>query len=259
MDDELKAIQDDLDSVLERIEKQFSGDDENAKRELAASVVYNRALYRGKTVKKLTTEYEHSIFDSFFIASGWDRHRRVYFPEILWSDKGCDAPYEVEQWQEKKAEFMYAMQLIIDAYSKSLPVPISAIQTLMPSITRYLDYVDRYLGEWALDYKDKRNEETQGYRKDPFMHPKNGETIINRKRHKQIVLARDVWLMHVSDAKKYPIDDTLFGIVGERYGCSASTVNKAFYSEHAKRQRWWWDRNLREIERAKNPREEDDW
>tara|TARA_R110001583_G_scaffold113099_1_gene263471 strand:- start:18217 stop:18990 length:774 start_codon:yes stop_codon:yes gene_type:complete len=257
MDDELKAIQDDLDSVLERIEKQLGGDDEKAKKEFAASVVYNRALYRKEKVKKLTTEYEHSIFDSFVISDGWDRHRRVYFPEILWSDKECKSPYTIEKWQEKKAEFMYAMQVVIDAYNRSLPVPRSAIETLRPSIVRYLDYVDRYPGEWALDYKDRRQEELEY--KDPFMHPKKGETSINRKLHKQDALAREVWLLHKSDPKKYPIDESLFGIVGDRYGYHASTVNKAFYSEHAKRQRWWHERNLEEIKRAEQANGEGDW
>jgi len=248
MDDELKAIQDDLDSVLERIEKQLSGNDEKAKREFAASVVYNRALYRDNVVKKLTTEYEHSIFDSFFSSDGWDRHRRVYFPEILWSDKECKSPYTIEKWQEKKAEFMYALQVVIDAYNKCLPVPRSAIETLGPSITRYLDYVDRYPGEWALDYKDRILEELEY--NDPFMHPKKGETSINRKLHKQMVLAREVWLMNQNDPQKYPLDENLFDIVGQKYGVSSSTVNKAFYSKHAKRQRWWYERNLAEIKEA---------
>ncbi|XKF14309.1 hypothetical protein LL947_07170 [Halomonas sp. BLK-85] len=266
MDDELKAIQDDLDAVLERLEKYLGGDDEKEMREFAASVVYNRALYRGQKVQRLTEEYEHSLLNAFlntgsFLdtdSAGWARHRRVYFPEILWSDKKCEKPYTIEKWQERKAEFMYAIQVVIDAHNQYLPVPRSAIETLKPSITRYLDYVDRYLGEWALDYKDKMHEEKQGYVKDPFMHPKGGKTSVNRKLHKQMVLARDVWVMHVSDTQKYPIDDTLFSIVGEKYGCSPSTVNKAYYSEHAKRARWWWHKNLKEIERANNPSGEDD-
>jgi len=243
MDDELKAIQADLDSVLDRLEKRFSLQEQDID-EYLGSALYHYVMRRKKPVPNNRPWGHFSA--AFELVDGWERHRRIYFPEYLWQDLNSEerqaTAYQTGPLQEAKAEFIYAIDVLMTAGRKDLPPPRKTLATLAPAFKRYLDCVDRYPGEWGLDQKDRHR---LGIEKEhPFRHRSK---LVNRKLYRQLELAWRACELRSSTPEQYSIGPALWEAVAAEFDVSVSdtTVSRAYYSEAGKLAR-------REFERMEN-------
>lgn len=216
MDDELKAIQADLDNVLERLAEYMSGDKlSNVTRDAHGEVVRikldaepqpssrddaARAVFQYAATPRLG-QLDGAIFET-------RRARKLM--------KKSDS--EVEQTRGKPAESLWAAMAAILAWnSTGQPLEHHHMLALWHSAFVFLGHRSEYFGE-----------------EEGLAHPKRA---VDRKRLKRRMAANWASSLHEEDPKKYPIDDELFRLAGEQYHLSGGVVKRAYYSPEMKAER----------------------
>ena len=131
MDDELKAIQDDLNSVLERLVGHLEGASEQEEQdERLANLLYYFALNR--------EEWRENTLE---IALAQDDGRED-------AEKRRQLNFQAEHG-EHKGSLMAALETISIKHKVKSAVPRWALETLSDPVGRYIRNVDRYLGEYG--------------------------------------------------------------------------------------------------------------
>lgn len=232
MDDELKAIQDDLDSVLERLGKYLHQGQygfcnltprkrtyerrpnapfappswildgpATSPREDATRVIFQYVC--GRQSEKITryTNMAQVIFDVGRIR----RQREERTVELI------------EKHGEDLGHLLAAIDALSNVYAHGWQ-PLETIQMEM-------------LGHAASSYQCKHVE----YIGQEFGLPAHPKSLVDKKAKQRFSAVMDVINMHRQDPKAYPIGEGLFEIVAKRYGWkSYSTVQRIYYSDLGK-------------------------
>ncbi|APX94306.1 hypothetical protein BWR19_15945 [Halomonas sp. 1513] len=219
MDDELKAIQSDLDSVLDRLAEYMGSDKlstrvvewDGATREDAAGVIFS---YAG--------------------ASG-----TAHTPMGL---DGVITLFRLSRADNAKQEDEF-----VAAYGEDVGHLVSAIAALSDPDTVPDSYHLSTLGSAAYDFMEgsaKWFGQGQGMPLVRARKAKDGELAkpplvidgyLDKHRHSKLMAAMQVYFASRDLGK--PIDDGLFEEVGERLGIKPGTLKAAYYSDSAKRSR----------------------
>lgn len=227
MDDELKAIQDDLDNVLERLGKYLNRQKfgflypaprrrtyerspnapfapapwildgpATSPREDAARVVFQFVC--GRQREKITryTNMAQAIFDVSCI-----RHQREQKTKDL---------------TEKHGEDLGHLLATFDALSRVYADGWHPLETIQFEL----------LGHAASSYRNKGVE----YIGQEFGVPLHPKREVDRRAEQRYSAVLTVFNKHRHDPKLYPIGPALFELAGEPYGMSASVVSRAYYA-----------------------------
>ena len=218
MDDELKAIQADLDSVLDRLAEYMSSDKlsnvtpldngdrlaihdaepQPSTREDAARTVFQYAASPGYSAGCL----ESAIFTT--------RKARKLM-------RKSDSKTQEERGEDAESLWSAMEALQVWNQSQAHPLEHHHMLALWRSAFVFLDQRSEYFGEEA-----------------GLLHPKK---TVDRKRLRRFLAANEAWGLHLSDPKEHPVDDHLFRLAGERYHLSGGVVKRAYYSDEMKAER----------------------
>lgn len=202
MDDELKAIQDDLDSVLERL-ADYMGN-ESQKIEDIDPRTYSKEDAARAALRYLAVE-DSTLED--VIRGGFFSEKRLKEGPSEATILGEYADHEGEV--STLIEALCALQeWLISAW-----VPESRhMDTLAQAVNDWSSKDGRFIGEsMGLELTPRRQ-------------------IDPRRDEKREAIAK-VWAIHKIDPETYPIGEALFELVGEQFGMAARTVSRAYYSE----------------------------
>ncbi|WP_254277743.1 hypothetical protein [Halomonas sp. 3H] len=206
MDDELKAIQADLESVLDRLADYMSSDKltsdyaepQPSDREDAARVALRHVATRSPSL-------ESSIHAARYVREG--RPADLYAEGTMLRDHPEDS--------EELAELMAALRALDGWLIDQWPLEDEHLQTLALAVSAWSDKEGQFIGENA------------GLTLTP-------KCKLDRRKLARESAAFDAWSLHASDPQANPIDETLFERAGKPYGMSASVVKRAYYSEDAR-------------------------
>ncbi|WP_445000015.1 hypothetical protein [Halomonas mongoliensis] len=208
MDDELKAIQADLESVLDRLAEYLSSDklifDEGipahpSDREDAARVALRYVATDGDTL-------EESIHYARYV------RLQTVFPSStrLGEPLPTGAPSEL-------AELMEALGALESWLRNQWPLEDNHLETLALAVGAWSNKECEFIGESAgLSLTPKRQ--------------------VDRRKLARESAAWEAFMLHKSDPQAHPVDEQLFEQIGKPYGMSARTVSRAYY---AKKTRLW--------------------
>lgn len=215
MDEELRAIQADLDSVLERLAEYMGSDKlphitplpdggkltihdaepQPSARDDAARVVFQYAASPN------SGPLDRAIFET--------RRARKRM-------KQSDA--KVEDGQGKPAGSLWAAVAALKVWnSAGHPLEHHHMRALWRAAFVFIDRRVEYFGE-----------------EEGLTHPKR---TVDRKRLLRGFAVCAAWELHSNDPKKYPVDDYLFNLAGEEYHLSGGVVKRAYYSHEGKAMR----------------------
>lgn len=203
MDDELKAIQNDLDSVLDRLSEYMTSDTlvtegaepQPSDREDAARVALRYTAGEDKTL-------EPSIHIARFVRAGISQSEGTVLGDCTTSDP-------------ESADFIEALSALDQWLANRWPLEEEHLDILALAVCAWSNRECRYIGEdFGLTLTPKRQVD---YRK--------------MARHSA---AWDAFMFHSDDPQANPVDETLFERAGEPYGMSASTVSRAYYADDAR-------------------------
>lgn len=207
MDDELKAIQNDLDNVLNRLGEYMASsvkadEPQPQNHELAGSVIYQYVCGRKPHRLRLYSDLEEAAKDVVLIKA-----RRRERLQCLVNEHGEDKGHVLAALDELAG--CYA-----DGYQALEPLHV---EMLGFAAFAYMNKTSRYFGqEFGLPLHSKRE--------------------VDSKAEKRFSAAFDVWKRNRRDPKKYPISEGLFELAGQPYGMSASVVKRAYYSPEVQRE-----------------------
>ena len=202
MDDELKAIQDDLDNALERLSCYM--EHKSHKSEDIEPRTYSKADAARAVLSYLAVE--DSTLEAAIRAGLFSEKRLKEAP----SDTTMLGEYANHGGEVSTLiEALRALQeWLISAW-----VPQSHhMDTLAQAVNSWSAKDGRFIGEsMGLELTPKRQ-------------------IDPRRDEKREAIAK-VWAIHKIDPETYPIGEALFELVGEQSGMAARTVSRAYYSE----------------------------
>ncbi|WP_445011287.1 hypothetical protein [Vreelandella stevensii] len=198
MDDELKAIQADLDSVLHRLEAylakgeapQFSAIEchYESTGELLSSLVGTYTMQN-----TATRRLDNALSATLGAIDSVERNRLAL----------------AESFNSQKAiNFLSALDAIILAQRLSVPLRKKYMEALIQPIGRYKNQQDHYLGESSGLPRYKRINSNQ-----------------EAKKHAAFL----VYTLHKSDPEQYPLGPTTWESVSKSVHLSPSTVRNAYY------------------------------
>lgn len=227
MDDELKAIQDDLDSVLERLGKYLNRGQygflypapsrrtyerrpdapfapppwildgpATSTREDAARVIFQYVCGRQRKKSIRYTNIAQAIFDVSCIR----RQREQRTNELT------------EKHGEDLGHLLAAFDALANVYADGWH-PLETIQVEM-------------LGRTASSYRSKHVE----YIGQEFGLPSHPKREVDKRAGQRFSAVLTVFNKNRQDPKCYPIGESLFELAGEPYGMSASVVKRAYYA-----------------------------
>ncbi|MEQ6917035.1 hypothetical protein [Halomonas aquatica] len=200
MDEELMAIQADLDSVLDRLAEYMSSDK-------LESVIEAHPSSR-KDAARVALHYAstHHLICSIEIS------RIAKFGP---SSNAASARLGVqtEGLPSEHVELLEALMAVVDSGGTSWPLEDEHLEALRDAVTAWADKECQFIGESAgLTLTPKRE--------------------VDRRKRARTAAARDAYNLHNSDPRKYPVDEALFEEAGKRYGMSSRTVSRAYYSQN---------------------------
>ena len=206
MDDELKAIQADLDNVLDRLAEYMSSDKlttdhaepQPSDREDAARVALRYASGNGATL-------EPSIHVARYVRYG--RGAENYAEGTVLRDHPSES--------EELAELLDALRALDGWLEGGWPLEDGHLETLALAGSAWSNKEGQYIGETAgLQLTPKRQ--------------------LDRRKLARESAAMDAYWLHVRDPEANPVDESLFERAGKPYGMSASVVKRAYYTEDAR-------------------------
>lgn len=216
MDDELKAIQGDLDSVLERLADYMNseGSDKhdsvarNYKKPDAARVALHYVSTKGDAL-------DASINSAEYCHDGLDRNAQG-FP------KGCRLR-EHPAGNEGLSDLIEALRALESWIVTRWPLEDSHTQALAFAVNAWSQNECQFIGEnVGLTLTPKR--------------------LVDWRKLARESAAEEVYVLNLRDPEAYPIGEALFEQVGQQFGMSAKTVSRAYYSKDAKMLRGAFDR-----------------
>lgn len=208
MDEELKAIQSDLDNVLDRLANYMCSDKlQNAfnppqpsDRDKAARAAFCYAKKDG------CTTLESAVHISRRPARGPESYpRNSRLSEA--NPKGSVI-----------SKFMDALRAINDWDGSGWPLEDCYMELLGDVVRSWAEKECSYLGENVGLDLTKRKE-------------------VDPKRWLRETVAWEAFALHLDDPGKYPVSEQLFELVGKEYGMSSSVVKRAYYSERPRMMR----------------------
>ncbi|NYS60816.1 hypothetical protein [Vreelandella salicampi] len=250
MDDELKAIQDDLDAVLERLGRHLQQSKYaffiftprkrsyerqpdapfapapwildgpyTSPREDAARVVFQYVCGRQRKSIKPYANIMRAIYDVCSIRN--ERERRTI--------------KLVEEHGEDLGHLIAAITNMTDCYSHGLHPPETLHTELLGHAAEaYLRKEVEYLGQ---DFGLKLNSKRE----------------VDRKAQKRFSAVLTVFNKHRQDSKRYPIGEALFELAGAPYGMSASVVKRAYYAPGMQEELARLNKQMDELEKSHPP------
>ncbi|MCL5425904.1 MAG: hypothetical protein M1154_09795 [Gammaproteobacteria bacterium] len=227
MDDELKAIQDDLDSVLERLGKYLHRGQYGFCNLTPRKRTYERRsdapfappswVLNGPA----TSPREDAARVVFQYVCGRQREkitRYTHMAQVIF-DVGCIR----RQREERTVE-------LIEKHGEDLGHLLAAISSLARCYDHGLHPLEslhaELLGFAASAYLHKEVE----YLGQEFGVPLNSKREVDRKAGKRLSAVLTVFNKNRQDPKRHPIGEALFELAGEPYGMSASVVKRAYYA-----------------------------
>jgi hypothetical protein len=198
MDDELKAIQADLDNILQRLEAyldrgdapQFSAIESHyeSTKELSNSVVGTYAMQNASSRR-----LDNALAAALSAVDSVERNRSEL----------------TESFNSKKAvNVLSALDAITLAQRLKVPLRKKYMDALISPIERYKNQQDHYLGESAGLPRYKR---------------------VNSNQEAKKYAAFLVYTLHKGDPKQYPLGPITWESVGKSVHLSPSTVRNAYY------------------------------
>lgn len=211
MDDELKAIQDDLDSVLDRLGDYMAGD-------------------------KLHTEFVQ-----------WDGATREDAAVVAHAYATCSTPQDlagaIMRFRLARAQSAGDMDKYIDAYGEGVGGMVAAIAALVESSAIPDEWLLAKLRSASHGFMEGEanwfgqaeglpltRSKRKGERPAP---PLVRDGYLNKNRSAKLMATLEVFLR--SREGGMPIDDGLFELVGESENIKPGTLKAAYYSEEARR------------------------
>lgn len=208
MDDQLKAIQGDLDSVLDRLagymnnegSGKFNSVPRNYKKPDAARVALHYVSTEGDAL-------DSSLKSAEFCHDGLDRNEQG-FP------KGCRLR-EHPTGNEELADLIEALRALEGWITNRWPLEDSHIQALAFAVNAWSQNECQFIGEnVGLTLTPKR--------------------LVDWRKLARERVAEEAYILNIRDPGAYPIGEALFELVGQPFGMSAKTVSRAYYSKDAK-------------------------
>ncbi|MGY4876670.1 hypothetical protein ACLUEY_02140 [Vreelandella aquamarina] len=250
MDDELKAIQDDLDAVLERLGKylhqgQYGFWNLTPRRK---SYELKRAAPFAPAPWILNEPYTSSKEDAarvvFQYVCGRQRNKLKPYSNMAQTilDVGCIRAQReiktaelIEDHGEDLGHLLSAFNSLANCYSHGLHPPETLHTELLGhAVDAYLRKEVEYLGQnFGLELNSKRD--------------------VDRKAQQRFSAVLNVFSKHRQDPKRYPIGEALFELAGTPYGMSASVVKRAYYSSGMQEELTRLNKEMDELERLHPP------
>lgn len=222
--EELKSIQADLDSLLDRLAKYMGSDKLSHVRHLPDGS--KRVTHDAEPQPSDRQDAARAIFQ-YATTEGFSAGRLDF--AILETRrarkrmKAADA--ELIRSAADASGNLRAALAAIDIWNiAGHPIENHHMLALWRSTHVFLDRRSEYFGEEV-----------------GLNHPKRS---VKRNKLKHYLAADEAWGLHLSDPKKYPVDDNLFREAAGRHGLSGGVVKRAYYSEEMKAareevNRWW--------------------
>jgi hypothetical protein len=202
MDDELKAIQDDLDSVLDRLSSYLKRDEH-----VAARVVFQYV-----TAIDVLGRDRRNLADASAMVDSSDLMEDIMLRHYS------------EKHGAGSAQLLAAMSALSHwGLNHGVPPRPDLMETLSRSALEFMSKGSQYFGQGeGLPLTPKRQ--------------------IDWRRAERDRAAEEVWLLNFHDPANNPISEALFERVGERFSMSASVVKRAYYSPEMRRERELWSK-----------------
>ncbi|PXX97362.1 hypothetical protein [Halomonas sp. LBP4] len=235
---ELMRIQEDLDSVIDRLEAMTSKEGTEA-REYVGAALYAYAMRRGRSDNS-GMEYDLAISMTLHGMSEFGRN--TDYPDYLYGDHPSyrerneylhkkfkarvdgesfhdperpDYPLEPTKEQEDKADFMWALHTILKANDLDVPPPKRSLGLIYWPVLRYLRRYDKYIGEF--------------WTKKRFEHPTKA---LDRTNPKRWTAALMVGQFRFDDPDNNPASKgspkSVYSKVADKLGMSESSVERAY-------------------------------
>ncbi|WP_445002987.1 hypothetical protein [Halomonas mongoliensis] len=198
MDDELKAIQADLDSVFDRLAAYMGAEEVDGAgkgREAAARVALHYARGRGRLGQSIRSAREA-------VGGCWEGPK-IRTDSRLWELASTEQP-------EGLADLVGAMRALWEWQWHRLPLEDRHSATLARAVDAWSHKQCQFIGEnVGLELTPKRQRDPRASARERATH--------------------EVFALHQRNPEAFPLTEALFEKVGEWYGMSASTVKRAYY------------------------------
>ncbi|MCE8040782.1 hypothetical protein HOP60_01270 [Halomonas daqingensis] len=198
MDDELKAIQADLDSVLDRLAAYVSSEEVDGAgkdREAAARVVLHYARGRGSLGQSVRIAGE--------VVEGCRQGPKIR------PDSRLGELADVEQ-NDGLADLVGAMHALWEWQWHRLPLEEKHTAVLARAVDAWAHKRCQFIGEnFGLELTPKRRVDPRASARERAAH--------------------EVFALHQWHPETFPLTEALFEKIGEQYGMSTSTVARAYY------------------------------